>query len=203
MAQELDSTGHSFLSQWFLPEHGLNAGTQWEKMPVGNMPYLMNWDDSLNKDVDDVCAAQVMATILLKKLPDGKWPQDKFVMDTPRNLSRAYERVLDPQYSSGYDGWLAARLRHDTLACLGAKIVAAVIAHGAPLSRASGDDRALPSGHRHTATRGEHTGKNGGVRTKTTLEKVLAQRKWLHPHTARGQAMRIAQSRERYESIVH
>jgi hypothetical protein len=164
------------------------------------MPYFMNWDDSCNKDVDDAVTAQVMATTLIKKLPDGKWPADKFVLDTPKNCLRAYRCVMDPLHSSGFSGWLAHKLRKDTLKCLGSKMMMAVVAHGAPLSKDACDDRAVPNGHRHSATQGERSGKNGGLRIKRTLEEVQQTKKWFHPETQRGREMRLAESQERYNA---
>ena len=74
--------------RWLLPVNGLNAGTIFERRPVGNSPEFMPMDNSLHKDVDDGVRRHIAYTLKLKA--DDK---KKFSLSTPERGSSAYHRV--------------------------------------------------------------------------------------------------------------
>ena len=85
MATQHTSDGRKWRDLFILPEAGLNDGLQYyrNRLP-GNSPDLMNWDNSLNKDVIDVIDRHVIATTTLDDNDD-----QKFSLATPKMIQEA------------------------------------------------------------------------------------------------------------------
>lgn len=82
-----------YLEKWILPMHNLNDDYQYHKgKPIGNSPEMMPWDNSLNKDLQDIVYRHVLST---RHLPEDH--PSKFSLSTPKRIEAAYRRLLDPE----------------------------------------------------------------------------------------------------------
>ena len=80
--------GRSYYDLWLKPEH---LGTYYP----GNSPEMMNWDSSLNKDVDDVVGRHVS---YCRHLVEGyEVYETRFSRHTLQVQTSSYFRVLDPE----------------------------------------------------------------------------------------------------------
>ena len=114
------------LKYWLLPLNGLNDGTAYAGRPVGNSPEMMPWDNSLNKDLDDVFKRHAAFT---KNLPIGD--PLKFCSSTPKRLDSAYTRLVDP--ALGDHGGIPSsnRIVQDIKKCSGPHLIAIIENKGA------------------------------------------------------------------------
>jgi len=83
-----------WLKHWTLPKHDLNKHIKCYRVPrpIGNNPGAMPWDNSLNKDHDDIVLRHVAATALLP--PDD--PRT-FSLATPKECARACRRIYEAE----------------------------------------------------------------------------------------------------------
>ena len=97
MATQHTSDGRTWRDLFILPEAGLNDGLQYyrNRLP-GNSPDLMNWDNSLNKDVIDVIDWHVIATTTLDDNNNRK-----FSLATPKTIQKAVFRLMNPNSDVG------------------------------------------------------------------------------------------------------
>ena len=85
MATQYTSDGRKWRDLFILSKAGLNDGLQYYRNCLpGNSPDLMNWDNSLNKDVIDVIDRHVIATTTLDDNDD-----QKFSLATPKMIQEA------------------------------------------------------------------------------------------------------------------
>jgi hypothetical protein len=84
--------GKGYLERWILPMHKLNDDYQYHKgKPIGNSPEMMPWDNSLNKDLQEIVYRHVLST---RHIPEDH--PSKFSLSTPKRIEHAYRRLLDP-----------------------------------------------------------------------------------------------------------
>ena len=172
------------LHRWVLPEHDLNVMFKAYKhpRPVGNHAGGNSWDQSMNKDSDDVMLYHVAATSHLPKTDERK-----FSLSTPNTTSYGYRRIFNnppvlrdekPIIPEGECGLPAHRIAHDILAlpeCWkrvflneGLNVQTNVKGHRGDEPRQAAKDGLIQS-------------KRGGARTKMTLEEAMDLNKWMHP----------------------
>jgi transposase len=81
---------HNLLKYWLLPLENLQAGTRYHDSIPGDSPELMPLDETLNQDIHSTARYHVAITSHLPK-DDPR----KFSFSTPKEISRAYLRLVD------------------------------------------------------------------------------------------------------------
>jgi hypothetical protein len=190
-----------YKKRWILPQHGLLDPFPYYKKnqaPVGNHAGAMPWDQSCNKDHDDIVLRHVAATSQLEE-HDPK----KFSLRTPKKVSSAYRRIYNnppvvrdgvPIIPLGEGGPVAYRLGHDIMKTLtywkqvfdnqGLNVQMNVPGHRGDELRA-----AAKSSGRSNA---------GGKRTK----KSEMVKSWLHPDAEDAMKEFFGESMVKYETIL-
>jgi hypothetical protein len=82
---------HNLFKYWLLPLEDLQKGTRYHSSIPGDSPETKPLDETLNMDVH-ACARYHVA--ITSHLPKGD--QKKLFFSTPREISRAYLRIVDP-----------------------------------------------------------------------------------------------------------
>jgi hypothetical protein len=83
--------GNNLLKDWLLPLDKLQEGTQYHDSIPGDSPEFMPLDNTLNQDIHSSARYHVAITAHLPK----DYPR-KFSFATPKEISRAYLRLVDP-----------------------------------------------------------------------------------------------------------
>jgi hypothetical protein len=78
------------IKYWLLPLENLQAGTRYHDSIPGDSPELMPLDETLNQDIHSTARYHVAITSHLPK-DDPR----KFSFSTPKEISRAYLRLVD------------------------------------------------------------------------------------------------------------
>lgn len=167
----------SYYDIWILPQFGLNKRndvidglSRYDGRPVGNSPEFMPWDNSLNKDIDDDVLLHVCLTDDLKKGPDGKYPKERYSLETPKLGAEAYRRRVDPALLP-LGSPLPSRIVHDIKKALDAFKV--VYDNGG----AQCPWLANQNGHRreHRPLGGNWGGNWGGKRVRKAAEELVEE----------------------------
>jgi hypothetical protein len=82
---------NDLLKYWLLPLENLQAGTRYHNSIPGDSPELMPLDGTLNMDIHSSARYHVAITAHL-----AKENKKKFTFSTPREVSNAYLRLVDP-----------------------------------------------------------------------------------------------------------
>jgi hypothetical protein len=82
---------NNLLKYWLLPLEKLQEGTRYHDSIPGDSPKLMPLDETLNQDIHSSARYHVAITSHLPK-DDPR----KFSFATPKEISRAYLRLVDP-----------------------------------------------------------------------------------------------------------
>ena len=151
----------TYLERWLLPFNGMNKGTQYKFMPVGNSPEFNPLDNSLNRDLqvshDYHCAVTA-------HLEDDD--ERKFSKKTPRFISKGIKRIWD----SDVDGTPSAkRIEEDVQKAL--ESMRTVEEEGG---------RIVPKLVSRTGHRYRKEGKKGGHGGKRCKNKNVQKDRWLH-----------------------
>lgn len=166
-----------YYKHWILPEFGLNQHLKYytRVQPVGNNPGAMCWDNSLNKDCDDIALRHVAATSLLNR-DDPR----KFSLATPKHVSSTYRRLFNnpPVLRDGQpicpvdQGCLPpARIGQD---------IVKIIPYWRQVFESNGANiNTNTNGHRGNEARAKKKGNRGGQRFKKTREEMTDY--WIHP----------------------
>jgi hypothetical protein len=191
-------TTKGYYKHWILPENGLNRHIAYYKkvQPVGNNPGAMPWDNSLNKDCDDLAMRHVAATSLLDK-DDPK----KFSLATPNQVSSTYQRLFNnpPVLRDGVQicptnegGLPAVRIGQD---------IYKTLRYWRQVFDSKGVNiNTNTNGHRGNELREGKTSVAGGIRHKKTLEEMTSY--WIHPDARDAMNNFTDASQERLKTIL-
>jgi hypothetical protein len=89
---------HDLLKYWLLPLEDIQKGTRYHNYIPGDSPEMMQLDETLNMNIH-ACARYHVA--IASHLPKGD--QKKLSFSTPREISRAYLRIVD--HATGGDAY--------------------------------------------------------------------------------------------------
>lgn len=151
-----------WLKCWILPHHHLNTHICYYSSirPIGNNMRGVCWDQSLNKDHDDIVLRHVAATALLAN-DDPR----KFSSATPKLCADAYRRIYEANCISGF------RIQQDIIKSQG---------YWREVFDNEGRNvNVNVNGHRGNEARAMGVAKRGGARKKT--EKKDLKSLWHHP----------------------
>ena len=170
----------SFLERWLLPMNGMNKGTRYEHMPVGNSPEFNPLDNSLNRDLQVCNDYHCVVTAHLNDEDDRK-----FSKKTPNKISRGIKRIWDSDLPNSVPS--SKRINEDVWKALDSmrtveeeqgKIVPNLVAR---------------TGHRY-----RKEGKKGGHGGKRVKRLQMVEERWLHPLAAEVKRQREEENRERF-----
>ena len=169
----------TYLERWLLPFNGMNKGTQYEFMPVGNSPEFNPLDNSPNRDLqvshDYHCAVTA-------HLEDDD--ERKFSKKTPRFISKGIKRIWD----SDVDGTPSAkRIEEDVQKAL--ESMRTVEEEGG---------RIVPKLVSRTGHRYRKEGKKGGHGGKRCKNKNVQKDRWLHSLALDAKQEKVERNRLRF-----
>ena len=181
-----------FLARWVLPSKDLydnmnDLKGKYKTNPIGNSPELMPWDAHLNADVHSSVDYHCLVAKDLKKNDPRK-----FDASTPKNMLKAYERVLDP----GPDGLVPTpdRICQDVR-----RVILAL-----HMVRAAGgtmiEERNLAKGRRHESR--NDVRKLGGKRTKKPSSEYLPEDELLHKDLIEVRAAQLSNAAAMFDETV-
>ena len=182
-----------FLDRWILPSSDLYNNlpilkSKYDNNPIGNSPEFMPWDAHLNADVH----SSVDYHCLVAKDLSNNDPR-KFESSTPKNMLKAYERLLDP----GEDGVVPSshRICQD---------IRRVIKAFKLVRDASGciiDERNLRKGRRYEAS-DDRVSKRGGKRQKKCSSKYLPNNNELHKDLVEVRAAQLMKAAAMFDDSI-
>ena len=97
-----------YLNHFILPQHRCNDGAPYANRMVGMRPEVMPLDAHLNQDIHESVDRHVNLTA---HLPDNH--PNKFGKRTPKQLSKAYIRLWDPDLGPNAGAPLGRRIKQD------------------------------------------------------------------------------------------
>jgi hypothetical protein len=156
----------------------------------------MCWDNSLNKDCDDIAMRHVAATILLPK-DDPR----KFSFATPNQVSNTYRRLFNnpPVFRDGVQvcpskegGIPPVRIGQD---------ICKVIPYWRQIFESKGVNiNTNTNGHRGDEARAAKVSSRGGYRKKKTLAELTSY--WIHPDAREAMKTFEEDSKNNFKSIL-